>query len=125
MNTNPIPRSGATRALIWWILWTGILLGLVVQALMLELQPASVPVHFHLLADFIGIGLLLASSLLRWLVLPRLRQVQSAFVVFVLGLVLAESCGLLGIFLSAHKNELMVLGVLGLGMDATVCARLY
>lgn len=125
MSTNSIPQSGATRLLVWWLLWAGILAGLMAIAVAVGQRPASAPVRSNVLTDFIGLGPLLASCLLRWLVLPRVRQVQSAFVVFVLGLVLAEACGLSGIFLSTFKNELLVLGVLGLGQWMPRFARGY
>jgi F0F1-type ATP synthase membrane subunit c/vacuolar-type H+-ATPase subunit K len=125
MNPNPIPQSGTTRRLVWWILWAGILAGLVAIYAALELRPWPKQAQPNAVTDFIGLGPLLVSCLVRWLVLPRVRQVQTAFVLFILGLALAETCGLLGIFLSTYKNEFFVLGVLGLVQWVPLFARAY
>ncbi|MGA2444500.1 MAG: hypothetical protein ABSG50_03595 [Opitutaceae bacterium] len=125
MNPNPVSQTGMARLLIWWILWAGILAGLVAIYAALEMRPLSDQAQPHAVTDFIGLGPLLVSCLVRWLVLPRVRQLQTAFVLFILGLALAEACGLLGIFLSTYKHELFVLGVLGLVQWVPVFARTY
>jgi hypothetical protein len=125
MNPNPIPQSSAARWLLWWILWAGILAGLVAIYFVLGEQPAAVPTGRIVATDFVGLVWLLASCLVRWLVLPRVRSVQSAFVLFVVGMALAESCGLMGIFLSAFRNELFVLGMLGIVQWMPLFARIY
>jgi len=76
-------------------------------------------------ADVVGLAELLASCLARWWGLPRIRRVQPAFVLFVAGLALAEACGLIGVFLGAHRNELVVLGVLGMLQWVPLFARRY
>jgi F0F1-type ATP synthase membrane subunit c/vacuolar-type H+-ATPase subunit K len=125
MNSDRISQSGTGRLLIWWILWAGILFGLVAIYAALGQRPALKQAPPNVMTDFIGLGPLLVSCLVRWLVLPRVRSVQSAFVLFILGLALAEACGLLGIFLSAYKSELFVLGVLGLLQWVPLFARTY
>jgi hypothetical protein len=66
------------------------------------------------LIDYIGAGEVLLSGLLRWVLLPRLQRAAQAFVVFIIGIALADGCAFLGIFLSARPTELFALGVLGI-----------
>lgn len=55
------------------------------------------------------------SSMIRWLVLPKVKSAPAALPVFIIGMALAEATFLLGKFLfPAHEKELMVLGVLGI-----------
>lgn len=62
----------------------------------------------------LAVGPLALSSLLRWLVLPRQTELAKAFVLFVVGVAMAESCALLGIFLGGeHRDALALLGVFG------------
>jgi hypothetical protein len=63
--------------------------------------------------DFIGVGPLVVSSLARWLFLPRLDDARHAFVLFVVGVALAESGGIIGLFLSSFRRELFAVGLLG------------
>ena len=61
-----------------------------------------------------GIVPLFVSVVIRWLVLPRFTDLLRAFPVFIVGLALAEACGLMGIFLGGpYRDSLFVLGVLG------------
>lgn len=108
-------RQIKARLLIWWIVWTSILAGLVLIYLFLAqgkpLPPASAE---NPLQGLVGLVPLFVSIVLRWLVLPRSTDPNRAFVLFIVGLSLAEACGLLGIFLGGpYRDSLFVLGVLG------------
>lgn len=103
------------RLLIWWIIWAATLAGLVVIYLLLvqgkPLPPASAE---NSLQGLIGFVPLFVSIVIRWLVLPRQTVEGRALVLFIVGLSLAEACGLLGIFLGGpYRDSLFVLGVLG------------
>lgn len=104
------------RLLVWWIIWASVLGGLVLIYLFLAqgkpLPPAS---RENPLQGLIGIVPLFVSIVLRWLVLPRATDPNRAFVLFIVGLALAEACGILGIFLGGpYRDSLFVLGVLGI-----------
>lgn len=97
---------------IWWILWAAITGGLVTIYGVISPPPRAEALqalrHLPLLP-------LLISSGLRWIVLPRMTERLRAFPVFIIGVVLAESCGLLGIFLIPEmKQTYFALALIGL-----------
>ncbi|GAB1487743.1 hypothetical protein MASR2M8_01840 [Opitutaceae bacterium] len=108
--TSPTRLSPA--ALIWWILWFGITIGLVAIHATIpvaEAEPTAGPLkHLPMVP-------LLASSGLRWMVLPRITESLRAFPLFVIGLALAEGGSILGLFLVPElRQTYLVLGVIGL-----------
>jgi hypothetical protein len=113
------------RLLIWWIVWASILAGLVVIYLFLGRKPlpANMPLE-QSLAGLAGLGPLFISVVIRWLVLPRATDPNRAFVLFIVGLAMAEGCGLLGIFLGGpYRDSLFLLGVLGITQYVPFYAR--
>lgn len=104
------------RLLIWWILWASVLGGLVLIYLFLAQGKPLPPLDSqNPLQGLIGIVPLFVSIVIRWLVVPRSTEPARAFVLFIVGIALAEGCGLLGIFLGGpYRDSLFVLGVLGI-----------
>jgi hypothetical protein len=104
------------RLLVWWIIWASVLSGLVLIYLLLAQGKPLPPVsQENPLQGLIGIVPLFVSIVIRWLVLPRQTVEGRAFVLFIVGLALAEGCGILGIFLGGpYRDSLFVLGVLGI-----------
>jgi hypothetical protein len=113
------------RLLIWWIIWGSVLGGLVLIYLLLAQGKPLPPVsRENPLQGLIGVVPLFVSIVLRWLVLPRATDPNRAFVLFIVGLALAEGCGLLGIFLGGpYRDSLFVLGVLGITQYVPFYAR--
>ena len=105
-----------TQLLVWWTLWASILAGLLVIYSFLGRGPqAPVVPGANPFPHLVGFVPLFVSIIIRWLVLPRYTEPVPAFVMFVIGLSLAEACGLLGIFLGGpYRDSLFVLGVLGI-----------
>lgn len=105
-----------TRLLVWWVFWAVSLGGVVTIYLTLAQGKPLPPVSpENPLQGLIGGVPLFVSIVLRWLVLPRATDPDRAFVLFIVGLALAEACGLLGIFLGGpYRDRLFVLGVLGI-----------
>ena len=105
-----------TRLLVWWIIWAAILGWLVLIYLFLGSGKPLPPVsQENPLQGLIGVVPLFVSIVIRWLVLPRATDPNRAFVLFIVGLALADGCGLLGIFLGGpYRDSLFVLGVLGI-----------
>jgi hypothetical protein len=105
------------RLLIWWILWASPLAGLVLVYFFLvqgKPLPVNVPSR-EFLTGLIGVVPLFVSIVIRWLVLPRYQEEGRALVLFIIGIALAESCGLLGLFRGGpYRDVLFVLGVLGI-----------
>ena len=69
---------------------------------------------------------LLASSAIRWVVLPRIIDGWRAFPLFIAGLVLAEAGFLIGLFLVPDlRQTYLVLGVAGLAQYVPFFAARY
>lgn len=103
-----------THLLIFWVIWGSVLAGLVVIHFVLGQEPVKPAVAADLPVNLVGVVPLFVSIVIRWLVLPRCHDFTRVLPVFVVGLALAEACGLLGIFLGGpYRDSLFVLGVLG------------
>jgi hypothetical protein len=112
--------------LIWWVIWAGILAGLVVIYLVLGRKPLPATTPAQSLTGLVGLVPLFVSIIIRWLVLPRFTDIRRAFPMFVAGLALADGCGFLGIFLGGvYKDDLFLLGVLGVVQYVPFFAKQY
>ena len=125
----PGPDAQRIRAqlMIWWIIWASVLSGLIVLYYFLGRSPqAPAEPGANPLAGLAGLVPLFVSIIIRWLVLPRSAAPGPALVMFIIGLSLAEGCGLLGIFLGGpYREDLFVLGVLGVAQFVPLYARKY
>jgi F0F1-type ATP synthase membrane subunit c/vacuolar-type H+-ATPase subunit K len=126
MPTPEFPRERASLT-VWWLVWGGLLTGLVLIYAGLGRGPVRLPpAGAHPLTGLIGFLPLFISIVIRWLVLPRSSSLSRAFPLFITGLALAEACGLLGIFLGgAYREQLFLLGVLGIVQYLPFFARQY
>jgi hypothetical protein len=119
-------RQIKARLLIWWIIWASSLGFLVILYLILGLgkpMPANA-VTSELPRNLAGIVPLFISIILRWLVLPRYAQESRAIVLFIIGVVLAEACGILGLFLGGpYRDSLWFLGFLGVAQYVPFYAK--
>ncbi len=115
MIPGPDAQRLKTHLLIFWVIWGSNLMGLAALYFLLgqgESAPVSVP--SNPLVNLAGFAPLFVSVVIRWLVLPRATQVGAALVMFVLGMAMAEACGILGLFLGGpYRDSLFVLGVMG------------
>lgn len=110
--------------LIWWIVWAAILSGLVILYVFLGRGPVKASPPEDIFRNLVGLVPLFVSIVIRWLVLPRYTELTRAFPLFVVGLALAEGCGVLGIFLGgAYRDDLFVLGVLGVAQYVPLFAN--
>ena len=113
------------RLFVWWVLWAAVLFGLIILYGFLARGKPLPPVSKeNPLQGLVGVVPLFVSIVIRWLVLPRSTDPNRAFVLFILGVALAEGCGILGIFLGGpYRDSLFVLGVLGVTQFAPFYAR--
>ncbi len=127
MNLGPDAQRIKNQLMIWWIIWATIFAGLIVVYCFLGRGPLPPAVPgAHPLAGLAGLVPLFVSIIIRWLVLPRSPEPRGAFVMFIIGLALAEGCGLLGIFIGGpYREDLFVLGVLGIAQFVPLNARKY
>jgi hypothetical protein len=114
MQNAPHFKADRAQLFVWWIIWGAILSALIVIYLFLGRRPVEPAAVGKVFPDLAGLIPLFVSIVIRWLVLPRYTDATRALPLFVVGLALAEACGILGIFLGGpYRDDLFVLGVLG------------
>ncbi|MDI1318930.1 MAG: hypothetical protein PSW75_01890 [bacterium] len=125
----PGPDAPRLRAqlLIWWIIWAAILAGQILSYCFLGRGPLAPPAPgANPFLNLVGFVPLFVSIIIRWLALPRATDPKAAFVMFIVGLALADACGLLGIFLGGvYREDFFVLGVLGIAQYVPFYARKF
>ena len=102
--------------MLWWTVWGGTLVGLAAVYVVLALVPDSLWAGGSLQGfALLALVPLAGSAVVRWLLLPRARGPQAAFVLYVLGLALAEACGIVGAVCGgpAWRDGLLLLALLG------------
>ncbi len=108
-QANPPPK-----ALIFWILWFAILSGLVIIQVVIPASTSPVPASPAPL-KYLPVIPLLVSAAIRWLLLPRVTDIQKALGLFIAGLAMAEGCGILGMFVVPEmRPTYLLLAVLGI-----------
>jgi hypothetical protein len=121
---GPDAQRQKTQLLIWWVLWGAVLNGLIVLYFLLGRGPEKPAVAGDVLTNLVGVVPLFVSIVIRWLVLPRYDELKRALPIYVAGLALAESCGVLGMFLGGpYRDDLFVLGVLGVAQFVPLFAK--
>jgi hypothetical protein len=114
------------RLLVWWAIWgatTSFLLLLYFvfafgKPMPVNASTSDLPRHLA------GIVPLFLSIVIRWLILPRYTEEGRALVLFIVGVALAEACGILGLFLGGpYRDSLWVLGLLAVGQYVPFYAR--
>lgn len=127
MIPGPEAQRIKAQLLMWWIIWGGVLGGLVVIYFFFgRTKPLPVASTDDLLINLVGFPPVFVSVIVRWLVLPRYTEPRRALVIFIIGLALAEFCGILGIFLGgAYRDVLFLLGVFGIIQYLPVYARKF
>src|SRR5690349_3074408 len=107
--TSPSPPA-KVQLLVWWILWASILVGLVLIYVFVARGAPKPAAAKDVLVNLAGVVPLFVSIVIRWLVLPRYHDLTRALPAFIVGLALAEACGILGIFLGGPwRDDLFVL----------------
>lgn len=123
---GPVLTRVALAAFAWWVVWCGMLNSLL---LIYWFIGRGLPVATHevtLPVEFAGVLPLAAATLLRWFFLLRVINGPKAFLIFIIGMGLAESAGLLGLFLSrAHRLEWVLAGALGIAQWVPVFAQRF
>jgi hypothetical protein len=113
---------------VWWVLWAAFQAGIVMVYHTLSSatpQPPQTGLGGSS-AWFAAIVPLAISAMIRWLVLPGVRIAQTALVLFIVGIAMAESTSFLGLFIfPAHSQDLFVLSVLGIFQFVPFFARRY
>lgn len=89
---------------VWWAVWGGITSAFFVSYGIFEVvQPVSaIPLPLAAIA-FVPMA---GSAVCRFLLLPRAATPQKAFVLFIVGLALAEAGGFIGVILGADRKAI-------------------
>jgi hypothetical protein len=117
-----INNATQRKPMIWWILWFVFLLSIPQYYFFFGKAPStatSIPV-------LIGVIPFVLSGIVRWVILPRIKNAGVAFALFIVGIAVAEACCFFGLFLiPAHKQDLFILSILGIVQFAPFFARKY
>jgi hypothetical protein len=131
MNTpflTPDAQRNRARLKVWWILW-GAIFGSMVGFYFVFAHGKALPKDLsqqQQLLALIALAPLVISVVIRWLVLPRITDIRRAFVLFILGLAMAEGCCIFGLFLGgALRDELFLIGLFGIAQYIPIFTRAY
>lgn len=125
---TPDAQLNRRRLLVWWILWFSIFAGLfVINFAVVQRQPIPKnQTQEQQLLGLIALVPLVISVVIRWLVLPRYTDMTRAFVVFIVGLTMADGCGILGMFLGGpYRDDLFLVGLFAVAQYIPIFARAY
>ncbi len=127
MIRGPDAQRIRAQLMIWWIIWGGVLGGLcMIYFFFGRAKPLPAVSTAEFLINLAGFPALFVSVIVRWLVLPRYSDPGRALVIYIIGLALAEFCGIHGIFWGgAYRDALFLLGVFGIIQYVPVYARKF
>lgn len=115
---QPVPR------IVFWVIWFALLSGVLVMHFVIPSSEwTEISRNMSSPLWLVAVLPLAVSAIVRWLILPRASSAQAALPVFIIGMALAESAAIAGIFLfPGHRTELVVLGLLGIAQFMPVFA---
>ncbi len=117
------PKPAAPALLVWWILWFAILMGLVIIYTVVSPGISGKPDGPVRYLPALAVA---ASSFVRWILIPKETDATKALSLFLIGLALAEGCGILGIFLVPDlKQTYFLLAVIGIAQFAPFFAKRF
>jgi hypothetical protein len=119
--------SSKQQLVVWWALWAAFQSGIFMFYHFLGRPPAEIERSSGFSSWWMaGITPVAISSIIRWLVLPRITRAQAALPVFVAGIAFAEAACFLGLFIfPAHQKELFILSALGIFQFIPYFARRF
>ncbi|HVU16988.1 MAG TPA: hypothetical protein VHD32_08680 [Candidatus Didemnitutus sp.] len=127
MSPSEARSPVANRLTAWWTFWAAMLVGEVVLYLALARGPLAAPAGTReSLVDLIGTIPQFLSVITRWLIWPRTRRTMPGFVIFTLGIALAEMTAVLGIFFGGpYRDLIFLLGILATAQFVPLDARRF
>ena len=97
--------------IVWWVIWVSLLAGVIV----IGTQFGDFDSTVSNIPWFIALPPLFMGMLIRFIVLPRATARRKAFPLFIVGLAMCESTGLLSVFLvTENRPTLLLLSLLGI-----------
>ena len=102
-----IPSPNSQR-IVMWVIWFAILQGLFVIRLFaapkFTPEQEAMPLVISPIA-WIALGSACISMIVRWLIIPRITEMQPRLTAMIVGLALAEGGGILGMFACYNAQE--------------------
>lgn len=95
-------NAPSPQALVFWVIWASLLGGVVMYPFMLGDGLPSGPNSEAPISPVIwilGAGSFLVAAFIRWIVLPRIKSLQSQLPPFVIGIAVGEAIVFYGLFL--------------------------
>jgi hypothetical protein len=124
---NNESQNKAYLVIVWWMIWASLLIGVFVIYFFVgkDTQPRT-GAGPDSVAWMIALVPSVISVALRWLIIPRITVAQTAWVLFIVGVAMAESTCIMGMFaFPERKLELFAVGVVGLVQMAPYFASRY
>ncbi|MFZ1056301.1 MAG: hypothetical protein WAN79_11580 [Opitutaceae bacterium] len=108
-------KPSMAKQVVWWLTWAVLTAHLVMLPLLLGIHLSSSGAsEFGWRVAFVVLPLAIATGV-RWLMLPRMGSTIPAFVLFLVGLILADMSGLMMLFLEPpYRVALYCLCVVGM-----------
>ena len=113
---------------IWWMIWGALMTGIFIIYFVAQNSGSSAPKETASTESavwMVAFAPFVISTVIRWLILPRSRSVQTAIAMFIVGLAMAEMPCMLGFVFHEHRTALFVLSVLGMLQMAPFFASRY
>lgn len=111
---NPNASQPPPTKMVIWIIWFAITFGLVI-IYSFAAPPAPAGDQGSDPLQYLPLVPLAISVFIRWALLPRQKTIAAALPVFIVGLAMAEGCGIIGMFIVPQlKQTYLVLALLGL-----------
>jgi len=125
MNLGLNKNAPPAEPLVWWAWWLLNVFGAFVTYFFFK--PSSGPPDGHKAGELSLCACLLpviASTVVRWIVMPKQAALRRRFSLFVIGMVLAQGSTFLGVFsCPRHKTMLFFLSLAGIAQFSPFSAR--
>ena len=109
MNGSPYSSPKQVK-IVMWVIWFAILQGLFIIRIFAAPKAVApeeaLPLELTSMA-WVGLAAATAGMIVRWVIIPRITELQSKLSAMVIGLAFSDGCGMLGMFAipSTHVDE--------------------
>jgi hypothetical protein len=116
------PQGNTPQPIMFWVIWFAILTGLLIMQFFAGggIPSGSDQGDGPVLFQTLSLVSATASIIVRFVIIPKLRDLQKKLPMMIVGLALAESIGILGMFAVPHQYGATRLFMLGLSIACVV-----
>jgi len=120
MSNEPNPPQG--QIFVIWVIWFALMMGVCVLRFVIVGPSHSTPDESSVWQ--VMLVPVAIATFLRWNILPRVRSFANLLPVFIVGMALSEAACITGTFVfTPHRDELFLLGVLGMAQFIPIYAK--